>query len=71
MAAGRIPPGAVRIVAAWIDHLRGVGAPVADAGAGPFRERAGDVRDLLLLLAPDLAGDEALVAAISKATLGS
>ncbi|HEX5205649.1 MAG TPA: mannitol dehydrogenase family protein [Actinoplanes sp.] len=71
MAAGRIPPGAVRILAAWIDHLRGAGAPVDDAGAAPFRERAGDVRDVLLLLAPDLAGDEALVAAVEKATLGA
>jgi fructuronate reductase len=71
MAAGRIPPGAVRILAAWIDHLRGAGAPVDDAGAAPFRERAGDVRDVLLLLAPDLAGDEALAAAVEKATLGA
>ncbi|WP_433383028.1 mannitol dehydrogenase family protein [Actinoplanes sp. CA-142083] len=71
VAAGRIPPGAVRIVAAWIDHLRGIGAPVADAGAAPFRERAGDVRDVLGLLAPDLAGDDALVEAVSKATLAA
>ena len=40
-AAGRMPAGAVRILAAWIDHLRGIGAPVDDAGAGPYRERAG------------------------------
>jgi fructuronate reductase len=66
--AGRMPPGAIRIVAAWIDHLRGLGVPVDDADAGPFRERAGRVRDVLSLLAPDLAADDAVVAAIEKAT---
>jgi fructuronate reductase len=66
-AAGRMPAGAVRIVAAWIAHLRGAGAPVSDAGAGPFRERASDVRAVLGLLAPDLGGDDELVAAIEKA----
>ncbi len=63
-AAGRMPPGSVRILAAWIDHLRGVGAPVDDAGAGPYRDRAGSARDVIALLAPDLAGDEALIDAI-------
>jgi fructuronate reductase len=66
-AAGRMPAGAVRIVAAWIAHLRGTGAPVADAGAEPFRQRASDVRAVLVLLTPDLAGDDDLVAAIEKA----
>jgi len=69
VAAGRLPPGAIRIVAAWIDHLRGFGAPVADAGAEPFQARAGSVRDVLALLAPELAGNDALVAAIDQATL--
>jgi fructuronate reductase len=69
VAGGRLPAGAIRLVAAWIDHLRGFGAPIADAGAGPFRARAASVRDVLALLAPDLAGDEALVAAIDQATL--
>jgi fructuronate reductase len=71
MAAGRIPPGAVRILAAWIGHLRGVGAPISDAGAGPFRERASDVRKVLDLLAPDLAGDDALAGAVEEATLAA
>jgi fructuronate reductase len=66
-ATGRMPGGAVRIVAAWIAHLRGVGAPVSDAGAGPFQQRASDVRAVLGLLAPDLGGDDELVAAIEKA----
>ena len=67
VAAGRTPAGAIRIVAAWIDHLRGAGAPVDDAGAGPFRERSGDVRDVVRLLAPDLAANDTLIGAIEKA----
>lgn len=62
--AGRLPSGAVRILAAWIDHLRGIGAPVNDAGAGPYRDRAGSVRDVVALLAPDLAEDRALIDAV-------
>jgi fructuronate reductase len=65
-AAGRLPVGAVRILAAWIDHLRGFGAPVKDAGAVPYRERAGSVRDVIALLAPDLADDSDLVAAVNE-----
>jgi fructuronate reductase len=65
-AAGRMPAGAVRIVAAWIDHLRGKGAPVDDAGAGPYRDRAASPRDVLALLAPDLAGDTDLVDALDR-----
>ncbi|MGA5298973.1 mannitol dehydrogenase family protein [Nucisporomicrobium flavum] len=65
-AAGRMPAGAVRILAAWIAHLRGAGAPVKDAGAGPYTERAGSVRDVVALLAPDLADDEALIAATGR-----
>nr|WP_296071274.1 mannitol dehydrogenase family protein [uncultured Actinoplanes sp.] len=65
-AAGRMPAGATRILAAWIGHLRGVGAPVSDAGAVAYQQRAGDVRALLALLAPDLAGDEDLAAALEK-----
>jgi fructuronate reductase len=66
-AAGRMPAGAVRIVAAWIDHLRGHGAPVNDVGAAAYRERAGSVRDVLALLAPDLADDTDLVRAVEDA----
>jgi fructuronate reductase len=66
-AVGRMPPGAVRIVAAWIDNLRGFGAPVKDVGAAQYQERAGSVRDVLGLLAPDLADDTELVAAVGDA----
>ena len=65
-AAGRMPPGCVHLLAAWIQHLRGVGAPVNDAGAAPYRERAGSARDVLALLAPDLAGDTELVHAVEE-----
>ncbi|MBG0564744.1 mannitol dehydrogenase family protein [Actinoplanes aureus] len=66
-AAGRTPAGAARILAAWIEHLRGIGAPVDDAAAGPYRDRAGSVREVITLLAPDLADDEALLTAIGGA----
>jgi fructuronate reductase len=32
-AAGRLPAGATRVLAAWVCHLRGLGAPVSDARA--------------------------------------
>jgi len=70
-AAGRLPAGSVRILAAWITHLRGGGAPVSDAGAAPYRERAGSARSALALLAPDLAGDSALIEAIDGARLSA
>jgi fructuronate reductase len=66
-AAGRMPTGGVRILAAWIGHLRGIGAPVDDAGAGPYRERARSARDVLSLLAPDLADDTDLIDTIEEA----
>ena len=33
LAAGRVDPGATRMVAAWVAHLRGHGVPVADTRA--------------------------------------
>ena len=56
-AAGRMPVGGARVPAAWIGHLRGLGAPVGDAGAAPYRERAGSVPGVLALLGRGLAGD--------------
>ncbi|MGV8978661.1 MAG: mannitol dehydrogenase family protein [Cellulomonas sp.] len=69
LAAGRIPPGATRPVAAWVCHLRGQGAAVTDARAaeilplatGPLPEA---VRRVLRALDPELAGNEALVTAV-------
>ena len=67
--AGRMPEGAVRMLAAWIGHLRGIGAPIDDAGAGPYRERSGSVRDVIEQLAPDLAGDAELAGAVDDAVM--
>ncbi|WP_147110980.1 mannitol dehydrogenase family protein [Pseudonocardia sulfidoxydans] len=39
-AAGRLPLGATRFVAAWIAHLRGHGAPVTDVRAAEIRTLA-------------------------------
>ena len=69
-AAGRLPQGAVRALAAWICHLRGIGVPVSDAradevmplAAGPLREA---VPRVLAALDPALADDHELVAAVT------
>jgi fructuronate reductase len=63
-AAGRDAAGAIRVLAAWTAHLRGVGAPVSDAGAGPFQDRAASPKAVLELLAPDLAADPDVVTAL-------
>ena len=68
-AAGRMPEGAVRVLAAWICHLRGAGAPVNDPradelvalAAGPLAEA---VRRVLDDLDPALAADDELVASV-------
>lgn len=61
LAAGRLPPGACRALAAWICHLRGCGAPVQDPQAERWislaRGTPGEAaRAVLDCLAPDLAG---------------
>ncbi len=44
VAAGRIPTGALRAVAAWVLHLRGEGAPVTDGAVADLQAQvAGDV----------------------------
>ncbi len=63
-AAGRLPSGAVRILAAWLDHLHGVGAPVSDAGAKSYQD-AGTAAGVVALLAPDLADDRELIGAVA------
>jgi fructuronate reductase len=65
---GRLPAGAIRILAAWIDHLRGIGAPVDDAGAAAYQGRP--VPEVIAMFAPDLAGDAPLIAAVETATAG-
>jgi fructuronate reductase len=36
LARGQVPTGAARVLAAWICHLRGQGAPIADVAAQEF-----------------------------------
>ena len=69
LAGGRIPAGAVRVVAAWINHLRGAGVPVKDAddrvvelAAGPLDEA---VTRILDFLDPALTADQRLVDAVA------
>jgi fructuronate reductase len=69
-SAGRVPTGCATTVAAWILHLRGVGAPVKDAGAGPAQDAAnsGDlpaaVPEVLDTLEPGLGQDQDFVDAV-------
>jgi fructuronate reductase len=67
--AGSMPIGATRVLAAWICHLRGLGAPVNDARAdevvplahGPLREA---VPRVLRWLDPALGDDTHLVGTV-------
>jgi fructuronate reductase len=68
-SAGRLPQGATRVLAAWVCHLRGLGAPVNDAraelvvplAAGPLYEA---VRRVLDALDPTVGGDDEVVQAV-------
>ncbi|GAA2151181.1 fructuronate reductase [Humibacillus xanthopallidus] len=58
LAQGRVAPGATRIVAAWVPHLRGLGAPVTDTAADEVRalaqgEPEAAVRSVLVWLGLD------------------
>jgi fructuronate reductase len=71
-ADGAPATGAARVLAAWLCHLRGLGAPVDDVrsdevvpwAAGPLPEA---VRRILGALAPDLADDVELRATVVEA----
>jgi fructuronate reductase len=71
-AAGRVPIGCATTVAAWVLHLRGLGAPIKDAGAGAARAAAnsGDlpvvVPAVLDTLEPGLGADKDLVDAVIR-----
>ncbi|WP_258724882.1 mannitol dehydrogenase family protein [Cellulomonas sp. NS3] len=72
LAAGRVPTGGARVVAAWTCHLRGLGAPVKDARADHVRalghgSLAGSVDAVLGFLGPDLAADDGLRGAVLAA----
>ena len=68
-AAGRLPPAATRILAAWLCHLRGAGVPVRDASAGelvplakgPLTEA---VPRVLVALDPAVGDDDDVVKAV-------
>jgi fructuronate reductase len=69
-AAGRMPDGAVLVVAGWLRHLRGEGAPVDDARLGTLTtDVRGDLdaaaRLVVAAVAPELAEDRALVEAVA------
>ena len=71
--AGRLPLAATRILAAWICHLRGQGAPVRDARAAEVQPLATAavplaeaVRRVLEWLGTDLAGDVEIAAAVTE-----
>lgn len=68
-AAGRLPQGATRAIAAWTCHLRGLGAPVRDARAAEVTPLGqGGLEDsavaVLGFLGEDLASDDDVVAAV-------
>ena len=65
-AEGRLPEGALRVLAAWVNHLRGAGAPVKDIAAGHIVDLARGplgqaVRAVLNYLDTRLATDGAVV----------
>lgn len=66
---GRLPRGAARILAAWVCHLRGMGAPVTDPRSEQAREAARGpvpeaVADVLALLDTSLTHDTTLIDAV-------
>jgi fructuronate reductase len=69
-SAGRVPVGCATTIAAWILHLRGLGAPVNDPGAGPAQNAANSaelpqaVPAVLDVLEPGLGGDKDFVDAV-------
>ena len=71
-SAGRIPTGCATTIAAWVLHLRGIGAPVNDPGAATAQQAAnsGDipvaVPAVLNVLEPGLGSDKELVDAILR-----
>jgi fructuronate reductase len=67
-AAGRLPAGAIRVLAAWVCHLRGAGTPVSDSADQVVPLADGTlpqaVPRVLGALDPALADDGELVAAV-------
>jgi fructuronate reductase len=68
-AAGRVPEAATRLLAAWVLHLRGVGAPVTDVQADRYVELAAGpltqaVRRVLAAFDPETGADADVVATV-------
>ena len=60
LARGRVPTGAARVLAAWVCHLRGQGAPVADVAAEEFIAlAAGELDDAVGRVLTRLGADDA------------
>lgn len=72
-SAGRMPQGAVRVLAAWMCHLRGDGEPVNDPDSAELITAAAGARiedsvgRVLNLLDPTLPDDADLVTAVCEA----
>jgi fructuronate reductase len=70
-AAGRLPLGATRFVAAWIAHLRGHGTPVTDVRGTELRALAGGpVREAVPAVLTWLGVEDLEVAAVVEQQLG-
>ena len=70
--AGRVPEAAGRVLAAWLLHLGGAGAPVKDVREAELRHLLADdppgaVPRVLAALEPELGDDADLVSAVSAA----
>jgi hypothetical protein len=68
LARGAVPTGAARVLAAWVCHLRGLGAPVADVAADEFVAlAAGDLDDAVARVLERLGVDDSRVRASASA----
>ncbi|HET9648504.1 MAG TPA: mannitol dehydrogenase family protein [Microlunatus sp.] len=68
-AQGRVPIGCATVLAAWILHLRGLGAPVNDTGGAAYVDAAaGELADaiaaVITRLDPELGRDQLLLDAV-------
>ncbi|HZK06429.1 MAG TPA: mannitol dehydrogenase family protein [Actinomycetaceae bacterium] len=74
IAAGRLPDGPLRAIAAWIQHLRGNGAPVKDAQTDLVAGLVGDdldatIGNVLKFLGDDLAANADVVKRVKELAL--
>jgi fructuronate reductase len=71
-SAGRVPTGCGTTIAAWVLHLRGLGAPIKDPGAAAAEKAAnsGELREavpaVLDVLEPGLGSDRDFVDAVIR-----